>query len=311
MKRSFAIALLFSLATTRAQAFSVLLAPTTTTSTRRSYPSGSSIQTTVGTPRPTSANDGGALAAYYDATGPSDYDEVMEEKGLEVDKNEEDAEIRDAIKRELLLLSSVSNRGEYCSVEEQNMCIDLVAQLEALNPSPDPAHNQDGEWDLCLSSTQFFRTSPFFQSIRTAVGDANKATIDTAFDIHDRATTSGRVGRVRQIISKDQLVSEVELEVGMMPGLPVRVKGTVVTTASLKAISSEAFETQIEATSIKSSNIPFVDQWLDDSKFEVPLKDVYSTFGEVPICPNKIFYLDEGMRITRDQDDNFFVYTRA
>lgn len=252
------------------------------------------------------------MTAYYDESGPSDYDDVMDDKHLEVDKKEEDAQIRDALKRELLLLSSVSNRGEYCSTDEQNMLIDLVAQLEALNPTEDPAHGQDGEWDLCLSSTQFFRSSPFFQSIRAAVGDANQATVETAFDIHDRATTSGRVGRVRQIVSKDQLTSELELEVGMMPGLPIRVKGTVVTTASLKATGSDAFETQIQGTTVKSSNVPFFDQWLDDSKFELPVSDVYSTVtGSVPVVPNKIFYLDEGMRITRDQDDNFFVYTRA
>ena len=253
-----------------------------------------------------------SLSAYYDAAGPSDYDEVMDEKSLEVDKKEEDAVIRDALKRELLLLSSVSNRGEYCSTDEQNMLIDLVAQLEALNPTEDPAHNQDGEWDLCLSSTQFFRSSPFWQSIRTAVGDGNKATVDTAFDIHDRATTSGRTGRVRQIVSPDKLVSEVELEVGILPGFPVRVKGTVVTTAALKATSADSFETQIEGTTVKSSNVPFVDQLLEDSKLELPVSSMYSTIsGSVPVVPNKIFYLDEGMRIIRDQDDNFFVYTRA
>jgi len=252
------------------------------------------------------------LSAYYDESGPSDYDDVMDDKQLEVDKKEEDAVIRDALKRELLLLSSVSNRGEYCSTDEQNMLIDLVAQLEALNPTEDPAHNQDGEWDLCLSSTQFFRSSPFFQSIRTALGDENKATVETAFDIHDRATTSGRIGRVRQIVSSDKLVSEVELEVGMMPGFPLRVKGTVVTSASLKATNSDSFETQIEGTTVKSSNVPFFDQWLDDSKFELPVSDVYSTItGQVPTVPNRIFYLDEGMRITRDEDDNFFVFTRA
>ena len=32
-----------------------------------------------------------------------------------------------------------------------------------------------------------------------------KATIDTAFDIHDRATTASRIGRVRQIVDLNSL----------------------------------------------------------------------------------------------------------
>jgi hypothetical protein len=257
------------------------------------------------------------LAAYYDEQSPSDYDtsEVLEEKRVEVDKKEEDEVIRDALKRELLLLSSVTNRGEYATKDEQNILIDLVAQLEALNPTDDPAHAQPGEWDLCLSSTQFFRSSPFFQSIRAIAGDSNKATVETAFDIHDRATTSGRVGRVRQIISpeSDRLVSEVDLEVGMMPGFPIRLKGTVVTSATMKVTNSDSFETQIEKTTVTGSNVPLLNQWLDDLKLELPVADAYMFIGggKVPVIPNRIFYLDEGMRIVRDQDDNLFVFTRA
>lgn len=278
--------------------------------------------------------------AYYDEQSPSDYDttEVLPEKRvLEVagssnsnnkQRLEEDALIRDALKRELLLLSSVTNRGEYAGTDEQNMLIDLVAQLEALNPTADPAANSAGEWDLCLASTQFFRASPFFQSLRAvATGDDSsnnnsnnnnsysfitKQMVETAFDIHDRATTSGRVGRVRQTVTADQLISSVDLEVGLFPGLPIRIKGTVVTTAALLVTGPDSFDTQIETTYVTGSNIPLVNQWLDDLDWKLPVSDVYVALaGKVPVCTNKIFYLDDGMRITRDQDDNFFVYTRA
>lgn len=258
------------------------------------------------------------IFAFYDEQSPSDYDTeqvaLSSEKRLVVDKREEDALIRDALKRELLLLSSVTNRGEYASTDEQNMLIDLVAQLEALNPTPDPAslNSQGGDWDLCLASTQFFRSSPFFQSLRAAAGDSNQSMMQNAFDIHDRATTSGRVGRVRQTITSDTLTSSVDLEVGLIPGLPIKVKGTVVTTASISATGPESFELKIQKTSVTGSNIPLFNQWLDDLKFEVPMGDIFTSLaGGVPSVPNKIFYLDEGMRITRDQDDNFFVFTRS
>ena len=65
---------------------------------------------------------------------PSDYDaddlESMNEKTVSVDMDEEDASIRDELKRELILLASVTNRGMCASAEEKNLLVDLVTQLE-------------------------------------------------------------------------------------------------------------------------------------------------------------------------------------
>ena len=255
------------------------------------------------------------LLSYYDGGGaPSDYDgeDLSPEKSVAVDENEEDAVIRDQLKRELLLLSSVSNRGEFASPEDQNVLTDLVAQLEALNPTSDPAMKCEGEWDLALSSTQFFRSSPFFLTIRAVMGESNKAMAENAFDIHDRATTAGRIGRVRQTIAGDELVNEVDLEVGFFPGLPFRAKGTVVTTASYQALSSESAELRVKSTKVKGSNVPILNQLLDDLNIEIPVGQfLQQTQGSVPNVRLKTFYVDEGLRITRDMDDNFFVYTRA
>ena len=75
------------------------------------------------------------LWSTYEDEAPSDFntEDLEGEKSLSIDENEEDAVIRDALKRELLLLSSITNRGEYASVDDQNVITDLVAQLEALN----------------------------------------------------------------------------------------------------------------------------------------------------------------------------------
>ena len=228
-----------------------------------------------------------------------------------MDEKEEDALIRDSLKRELLLLSSVTNRGEYASKDEQNILIDLVAQLEALNPTANPASNSEGEWDLCLSSTQFFRSSPFFQSIRIAMGDTNKQMVENGFDLHDRATTSSRVGRVRQAITSDELTSEVELEVGLLPGLPIRIKGTVVTTASLKVVSPDTFELQIQNSHVTGSNLPVLNQFLDDPKFDLPIANVYQTLqGSVPVIPVKTFY-GEFCWIAYECKANSIVQSRA
>jgi hypothetical protein len=64
------------------------------------------------------------LYAFYDdaGSGPSDsaYSaDLQAKKTVAVDEKEEDDKIRDALKRELLLFSSVTNRGEYATPDEQ------------------------------------------------------------------------------------------------------------------------------------------------------------------------------------------------
>jgi PAP_fibrillin len=258
------------------------------------------------------------LKAYYDEGAPSDYDSqdlVTQEKQVAVDTDDEDAAIRDALKRELLLLSSVTNRGECATPEEVNILIDLVTQLEALNPTAEPATACQGDWSLCLSSTHIFRSSPFFQTLRVAIGDDNKQVANNGFELHHRATASSRIGRVRQIITpdNDKLISQVELEVGVMPGMPFRIKGTVVTTANLKVTASETWDLTIQGTKVTGSNVPLFNQFLDDLNWELPVNDMYKTIlqGTVPVVQMKTYYVDEGIRITRDVDDNFFVFARA
>mmetsp|Transcript_2729 Transcript_2729/g.5873 ORF Transcript_2729/g.5873 Transcript_2729/m.5873 type:complete len:304 (+) Transcript_2729:223-1134(+) len=249
---------------------------------------------------------------------PSDYDaddlESSKAKTVSVDMDEEDALIRDELKRELILLASVTNRGMCASTEEKNLLVDLVTQLEALNPTADPALNSQGDWELCYCSTQSFRSSPFFLAIRSFLGDENQSIAENAFDIHDRATTASRIGKVRQIIDAKNraLVSEYELSVGMMPGMPVRIKGIVVTTADLTPVAPETWELEVRGTKVMGSNVPFLDSFLDDNAVELPVGEIYKTLsGSVPVSVLKTYYVDEGMRITRDVDDNIYVFTRA
>lgn len=264
---------------------------------------------------------------------PSDYsdtDLAPTEKELYVDTDEDDAVIRDELKRELLLLSSITNRGAHASREEMDILVDIITQLEALNPTADPANLGicSGDWDLCLSNTQAFRSSPFFQSVRWALGEENKDMAENVFDLHEKATSVGKVARVRQKISTDgELVSEVDLEVGLMGGMPFRVKGTVVTEAAVTATGPELWEMRVKNTKVKGSNVPFLDQLLDDYPLEVPFEDIFNTVSSglasvgagptdgssnaVPVALLKTFYVDESIRITRDIDDNFYVFTRA
>jgi hypothetical protein len=98
------------------------------------------------------------------------------------------------------------------------------------------------------------------------VGDDNKQIVENGFDLHELATSNSRVSRVRQSITSDQLVSEIDLEVGVAPGIPIKVKGTVVTSASLQVVSEEKWELQVENTKVKGSNIPIFNQIMEMTK---------------------------------------------
>merc|ERR1719420_2532499 len=68
---------------------------------------------------------------------PSDYDADDLESAVRqvaVDTVADDASIRDELKRELILLASVTNRGMCASAEEENLVSELVSELEGLNP---------------------------------------------------------------------------------------------------------------------------------------------------------------------------------
>lgn len=73
------------------------------------------------------------ISPLYDSEAPSDYDTEdlpPTERDVYVSYDDDDDEaIRDALKRELLLLASVTNRGEYTSSEERDIVIDIVTQL--------------------------------------------------------------------------------------------------------------------------------------------------------------------------------------
>ncbi|CAJ1929163.1 unnamed protein product [Cylindrotheca closterium] len=136
-----------------------------------------------------------------------------------------------------------------------------------------------------------------------AVGDDNKQMAENGFTLHDRATSGSRIGRVKQILSSNELINELDLEVGVLPGLPFKIKGTVVTTASLQIVSDQKMELRLQGTKVKGSNIPLLNQLMEEElNMEIPVGEVYRTIrGDVPVIAMQVtFYVDESMRITQD-----------
>ena len=62
---------------------------------------------------------------------------------------------------------------------------------------------------------------------------------------------------------------------GVLPGIPFRVKGTVMTRATIEVFNPETWEVKVVGTSVGGSNIPFLDQLLDDVDMELPVGSLY------------------------------------
>lgn len=230
-------------------------------------------------------------------------------------------EERRPLKTALLALAARTCRGEIATAVDKTKALQLIAQLEGYNPTPDPVLSElaEGVWELVFSSTQLFRSSPFFMAARAVCKEGQEADRFNMFcDLHREALAFTSIGKVRQIVTSTTLISEFETRVALVPGLPLVVLGTILSSADIERKESESMTLYMDKVRIKegTSNIPF-------------LKEALNEFTGLPIRalggqlersvsgyknPRPVFssrYVDAHMRICRDQDNNVFVYNRA
>lgn len=191
--------------------------------------------------------------------------------------------------------------------------LDIISNLESINPAYDEVNKDfslEGEWELMYTDTQLFESSPFFLTLRELLGKRfNFSTdrVNNIFNLHRSATSTGSIGRITQTITKSQLISKVEVKVGLLPGVPFSLKGLVVSTANALIEDQFTLKLKLVETKIAESNIP-VYKSLPESIRKIN----FGALGEiVPPCVLTTYYIDENMRITRNQDDNVFVYSRV
>jgi hypothetical protein len=131
-----------------------------------------------------------------------------------------------ALSQALLRIGAATNRGEMASRQERAEARRLASELEALYPegsaSTDPRCS--GTWELVLSDTQLFRSSPFFMAGRAVCADAAEARRYDAFcDLHRAALAISTIGKVRQVVAlggsagEGYIVSEFEVRAGAVP----------------------------------------------------------------------------------------------
>jgi len=226
------------------------------------------------------------------------------------------------LKQELLGLAASTCRGECpTSPEQTEQIVSLVEKLELENKVTGPSTSEGvyGSWDLVYSSTFLFRSSPFFMAARAVCQEGKEAEQFNWFcKQHRKALAFTSIGNVKQIIDKNSMRSEFESKVAVIPGLPVMITGTVVSTAEIVETTDNSWTMYLDKVRIKegSSNIPLMKDILDNGvalqsrelgSFLESNIDFYSN----PKPVFRTYYLDDEVRISRDQDDHVFVYVKS
>ena len=231
----------------------------------------------------------------------------------------------------LLRIAASTGRGEYASPDQKNQASELIAALEKTNPTPQPAKDPKiyGRWELVYSSTELFRSSPFFMAGRAVCSTTDQAEqYDWFCDMHRKALAISNIGSVRQVISPTLMVSEFEVKVGAIPflndftpfsysgGLPFTVDGSIVSSADITPTDDgRSWELLMDTVQIKGSNVPGLRAILDNG-LQLQSRGLGS-FLEKNLDgydnPRPIFettYLSDSIRISRDQDGKTFVYAK-
>lgn len=231
----------------------------------------------------------------------------------------------------LLRIAASTGRGEFANSDQKDRASELIVSLEANNPTPEPTNHPmiNGRWELVYSTTQLFRSSPFFMAGRAVCSTKDQADqYDWFCDMHRKALAISNIGTVRQVISPTLMVSEFEVKVGAVPflndftpfsysgGLPLTIDGSIVSQADITpTVDGKSWKLLMDTVQIKGSNIPGLRNILDNGlqlqsrglgSFLENNLDSYSN-------PRPIFettFLSDSIRISRDQDGKVFVYAK-
>ena len=221
-----------------------------------------------------------------------------------------------ALKCEILKKAGMCVRGEIASNEERRALSDMICELEESfeqEKIPNIPQMSKGSWELTYSSTYLFRSSPFFMSARAVCKDGEEADRFNYFcKLHREALAFTSIGHVRQVVTDETLTSYFESNVAAIPGLPLNIKGTIVSKAEIQSNEGNTLKLQMDTVTIENSNFPIIKDLLQPLNSRSLANILESTFPEYsnPTPEFRCYYVDSDMKICRDQDDNIFVYNK-
>jgi len=257
----------------------------------------------------------------------------------------ERAKLRVDLKAALVRLGATSGCGQFLSPSATSRACEYAARLEAVGLPALPS-DLEGTWDLVLTDVEPFRASPFWWALGSALDAFKPGAAARIFPAHRLATAVGEVGRVRQRIemlpnaganspATGKLTSEVFIKAGMLPGLPLALRGDVVSKAEVQLVSDEAgavgaLAAKLLDTRVRHSTLEYgyVAPGGDTSSGELSLSPVFDERalpvgdllrsvrggGDADVAARPLLrttYLDADLRVSRTADEHFFVFVRA
>lgn len=242
----------------------------------------------------------------------------------------------------ILRVAASTDRGQYATASQKQSVASLVETLESNKPEQTDTFTSGatlpsylvGTWELTYSTNQLFRSSPFFLAGRsTCKTQAEVDQYNWFCEMHRAALAISTIGVVRQVISRDgKLTNEFNVKVGAVPfvsdflpfvkysgGLPLTVDGAIVSTADATPMSmgnKDDWKLYMDTVEIKGSNIPILRNLLDGENSKLKSRELSKLLEdnvdsyEVPRPALRTTYVDNALRIVRDEDDNIFIYSK-
>jgi hypothetical protein len=232
----------------------------------------------------------------------------------------------------LQTLGAITGRGEFASKQQRAAALAAIDALEEEVSEESTVFwsgTATGRWELVYSSTQLFRSSPFFLAARAVCQEGREQKqFDWFCDMHRKALAISQIGAVRQVVSEDKIVNEFEVSAGTIPflsdltpfsysgGLPLVIAGAIVSTADIVSSDSGVWTLYMDTVEIKGSNVPGLRQILD-SGLKLQSRSLAGMLEQVApeyATPRPVLrttFLSNQFRISRDQDGNAFVYVKV
>ncbi|KAK3273440.1 hypothetical protein CYMTET_18318, partial [Cymbomonas tetramitiformis] len=215
-------------------------------------------------------------------------------------------------KDRLLKLAAVTCRGSEATTAQRDEAAHLVSQLGEIGNFD--SNDLSGSWQLVMSSTFPFRSSPFFW----AIGEMMGGTADFFYSAHEHQTSlfGVGIGEVIQTIDLDEeeLVSDVVVKAGL--GIPlvgfapiVSGRGRVITSASLRLEDGASLTVTVKQTALNGGPEAILPALNGTT---VPVATAMSALnsGAVPEVTFKTDFVDDTLRVSSLPDGSWFAYIR-
>eukprot|EP00931_Biecheleriopsis_adriatica_P021102 TRINITY_DN13898_c0_g2_i1.p1 TRINITY_DN13898_c0_g2~~TRINITY_DN13898_c0_g2_i1.p1 ORF type:complete len:362 (-),score=54.47 TRINITY_DN13898_c0_g2_i1:260-1345(-) len=216
---------------------------------------------------------------------------------------------REKAVKDLLKECEATSRGQ--SGKSNKQALELIKAVEDLNPTARPSDRPElleGTWRLIFASEDVTRSSPFFwgwRQLLAGVPDPLPLTralfgteqlSESIFAITDNIPIK-TIGEAVQTLSDGVLVNRVELKI-------LGVGQTFMTTTCRYTGISEdgaSLALIVQTTQPSESSIPEADRLVFPSE---------ALLGSSAQVTMRVTYLDDRLRISRNVDDQVFVYSR-